>query len=116
MDIRTPPAQLASPKPAPRGRKPRRWIRRRRTLGACRREAKASGEVEPDTWAAILDFYGYRCALCEAQPWEHQGHVVALARGGPHAPENVFPLCRRCNYATRTRTVWPRRRHPWMPE
>lgn len=107
-------AVLPLAKPERRGRKPRKRIRTRRPAGTKRREAKAAGVVDPDTWEAILAFYGYCCALCLVRPWEEQAHGKALAHGGEHSVANVFPACRRCNQIQWTRTQFPERRHPWM--
>ena len=87
--------------------------RRRSTLGAKRREAKAAGAVDRFSWQAVLEFYEFRCAYC-LNDWQHMGHIVALARGGRHHISNVVPICARCNYRFRTRTVWPQRRHQFM--
>ena len=100
------------PKPARRSRSKPKPIRRTRTLGAKRREAKAADSVDPDTWDAIVVWYGYRCGVCGA-PWQQQGHAISLAHGGKHCARNVFPICTRCNMNSGTRTVYPRKLHPY---
>ncbi len=90
-----------------------RRIRRHRTLGALRREAKAAGHVDPDTWQAVIEFYGGRCAYCGLE-WRVQDHVIPIARGGQHCISNVVPACDLCNFTKGTQTWAPRRRHPWM--
>lgn len=102
------------PKPERRTRKARRPIRRRVSIAAKRAERKAAGYVDPDSWEAVIHFYGGRCAMECGRPWRERGHVVALARGGRHEIGNVMPLCGPDNAAQGTRTVWPPRRHPWM--
>jgi hypothetical protein len=109
-------SDLAFPKPEKRGRAPRARIRTRRPPGTKRREAKAAGGVDPDTWEAILTWYGYRCAIDDCGPWQEQGHAVALAHDGIHAASNVYPVSSRCNARIGTRTVYPPRRHPYMPK
>jgi 5-methylcytosine-specific restriction endonuclease McrA len=104
------------PKPTRRGRKPAKPIRTHRPAGTVRREAKASGGIDLDTWEAVIVFYEFKCALCESAPWQEQGHARALAHGGEHTIANVFPVCRPCNQAQGTRTQFPRRRHPWMEQ
>ena len=102
------------PKPKKRGPKTKTRIRRRTTTGAGRRAAKASGWVDPDSWQAVLAFYRYACALCDADPWDHMDHCRPLSRGGRHDISNVAPLCSRCNHEKGTRTIYPPRRHPFM--
>ena len=102
-------------KPPRRSRKPRQRIRRSRTLGAKRRLAKAVGFVDPDGWQAVIEFYGYRCAMGCGRYWEERGHVQSIAHGGEDTLANLMPLCAPCNRNQSTRTVWPPRRHPWMP-
>ena len=112
---------LLLPKPERRGPKQRKRIRTRRPAGTKRREAKAAGYVDPDTWIAICFFYRdpegmgrIMCAYCETQPATQQDHVVALAHGGKHAPDNVVPCCEACQYKKGTQTWEPKRRHPFM--
>ncbi len=102
------------PKPTRQPRTSRAPIARRRTLGAKRREAKAAGFVDPDTWQAVLAFYRYACAYCAVDHWDQQDHCKPLSRGGKHEIGNVVPACARCNYRKGTQTWQPKRRHPWM--
>jgi 5-methylcytosine-specific restriction endonuclease McrA len=52
-------------------------------------------------WNAAVDarfkLFGNRCAKCGSKKLLEVDHVVPLARGGSHLPENIQPLCRRCN-------------------
>jgi hypothetical protein len=41
--------------------------------------------------------FGYRCAWCIDGLAEHDDHVVPMALGGLHVPENIVPACARCN-------------------
>ena len=100
-------------KPARRSAKPPRPIKRRTSPAAKRIAAKLAGWVDPDSWQAVLEFYRFGCAYCGCW-WEEQGHVVALSRGGRHHITNVVPICKRHNRLHGTRTVWPKRRHPFM--
>jgi len=83
-----------------------------------RRNAKARGVLDEFQWQSILEFYSVSgvpiCAHCQAKPAEHMDHIVALSRGGEHAPWNVCPSCASCNLQKGTRTIWPARRHPFM--
>jgi 5-methylcytosine-specific restriction endonuclease McrA len=103
-------------KPARRGPKPRKRIRTRRPAGTVRREAKAAGYVDPDTWEAILAWYGYACAYCDEWRWLQQDHVIPISKGGKHSAANVVPACVECNMRKGTQTWEPKRRHPWMEE
>ena len=94
--------------------KPAKRVKAKHPLGAKRRAAKAAGWVDPDSWQAVLAFYRYSCALCHVDHWDQQDHIVPLSRGGKHTISNVMPLCARCNYLKNTRTIWPKRRHPFM--
>jgi 5-methylcytosine-specific restriction endonuclease McrA len=108
--------ELRLPKPARRSPKARKPIRSRVTLGAKRRAAKAAGDVDWDSWLELLRFYGGTCAWCEKRPCTQMGHIVALANNGAHHISNVAPVCWPCNSRQGTRTIWPRRRHPFMEE
>jgi hypothetical protein len=107
---------LSIPRPARRSPKPRKPIRSRVTLGAKRRAAKAAGWVDPDSWAEVCRFHRGLCAWCEERPATQHGHVVALARGGADTIANQAPICWPCNAAQGTRTIYPKRRHPFMEE
>ena len=102
------------PKPAKREKAKPKRIRRRKTLGAKREAAKEAGRVDPDSWQYVLAFYHYSCAYCAADHWDHQDHCKPLSRGGRHHISNVVPSCARCNYGKGTRTIYPKRRHPFM--
>ena len=102
------------PKPAKREKAKPKPIRRRKTLGAKRKAAKDAGWVDPDSWQAVLAFYRYGCAYCGVEHWDHQDHCRPLSRGGRHHISNVAPSCANCNYAKGTRTIYPKRRHPFM--
>jgi 5-methylcytosine-specific restriction endonuclease McrA len=54
--------------------------------------------ISESDWAAILDYFGHRCAYClsDAIPLE-QDHVLALTKGGQHTVDNIVPACGRCN-------------------
>jgi HNH endonuclease len=64
----------------------------------------------------IFERDGWRCRLCGcATPRRLRGrhkpnspeldHVIPLARGGPHLPENVQCVCRKCNSAKGAREL-----------
>lgn len=94
--------------------KPVKRTKPRKPIGAKRRAAKAAGWVDPDSWQAVLAFYRYGCAYCDADHWDQQDHCKPLSRGGAHHISNVAPSCAACNYRKGTRTAYPKRRHPFM--
>ena len=52
-------------------------------------------------WSAILAFYGYACALCHRTEPEitiTQDHYMPLSKGGQRSYDNVWPLCKECNW------------------
>ncbi len=57
-------------------------------------------------WAQTQEAFCGLCAYCLcpcANP--EQDHVIALALGGAHDPENIVPACKSCNSAKRDRTL-----------
>ena len=51
-------------------------------------------------WADTLECFEYGCAYCGA-PWEHQDHLVPVAKNGGYVRENVVPrriYCTRWEY------------------
>ena len=54
--------------------------------------------------AARCEMWGRRCYLCGA-PMEAVDHVIPLAKGGPHWPANLRPICKSCNSAKKDK--WP---------
>jgi len=65
--------------------------RRRARLAAVKHTLTA------DQWEAILAIYKHRCAYCQRGGKMTMDHVIPLARGGEHSPENVVPACFSCN-------------------
>ena len=95
------------PKPLRRGRKP---------IWAKRVDVKAAGDLTPEQWQAIWDFYGGICAWCELRRATQQDHVHPISRGGKHTAGNIVPACEWCNAAKGSSTRWVlKRRHPFMP-
>lgn len=49
-------------------------------------------------WLDVLEQYGERCYYCgQEEKKPHTEHKTPLARGGPHAKENIVPACNSCN-------------------
>lgn len=69
---------------------------------ANRRAQKAGndGVVTAEQWAEIKERYDNHCLACgkvEPAIVLTMDHVTPLKRDGLHLPENIQPLCRRCN-------------------
>ena len=103
-------------KPSKREPRPKRSIRRRTTPAMKRHAAKVAGWVDPDSWLEVVRFYDGRCSYCIVKPHEQQEHCVPLSRGGKHEIENLTTTCVSCNAKKATRTMFPKRRHPFMLE
>lgn len=52
--------------------------------------------VSEKEWNEILSRHDGGCAYCENAA-ETMDHILALSKGGMHAPENVIPACLKCN-------------------
>jgi 5-methylcytosine-specific restriction endonuclease McrA len=53
--------------------------------------------VSPDEWNEIKAKYRHRCAYCGCKKRLTMDHIVPIARGGKHEPQNIAPACRSCN-------------------
>ncbi|MBC7933538.1 MAG: HNH endonuclease [Rubrivivax sp.] len=74
--------------------------RRRADYNARRRAAKFTQELIDVDRMEILEREGRVCYLCGEFLSVHEmtlDHVVPLARGGAHTPENLRPAHRSCN-------------------
>ena len=60
------------------------------------RELAAGLGLTPEDWAAVRDRYG-RCLRCSSTENLVPDHVRPLYRGGLHSPDNIQPLCNKCN-------------------
>ncbi len=62
------------------------------------RQARNGGNMTPDEWNAVLEFYGHRCLCCGRDDVKLTiDHVLPIFLGGAHTVENVQPLCGPCN-------------------
>ena len=76
-----------------------RW-RKQADYNARRRAAKFTRELSDVDRLEILEREGRVCYLCGQWLSVHEmtlDHVVPLARGGAHTPENLRPAHRSCN-------------------
>lgn len=96
----------------------RSWQKRNLRQGqqtAARRLARKLGNdcriITERDWRRLVARYNGLCAYCRVRPWEHQDHVIPLARGGRHAIGNVLPACASCNQSKTDQLVveWQRR-------
>ena len=53
-------------------------------------------------WLTILDTFGWRCAYCQAKPFQVMSHVIPLSHGGTTA-DNCVPACYGCCGRRRTK-------------
>jgi 5-methylcytosine-specific restriction endonuclease McrA len=71
----------------------------------------AGGSCSPTEWGKILKRYNHTCPGCgETEEKLTVDHVVPVALGGTSNPDNLQPLCRRCNSRKGKKTV---RYEPW---
>lgn len=77
---------------------------------ARRRAAEAGVACESFTRQSIFKRDGGFCRYCavilDPKNW-HLDHVIPLAKGGPHTPENVVASCVGCNLSKATKIVRP---------
>ena len=59
---------------------------------------KRTGWVTKREWLQILDFYNHKCALCGSSDNLVKDHYISIASGGIQSWDNIWPLCRRCNW------------------
>jgi 5-methylcytosine-specific restriction endonuclease McrA len=114
--LRWPPEERKSRRSAAhqrwRAAHPEKYIAYVRAKTARRRLAVVEAFTH-EQWRDVVDFYRGLCAYCD-RLWEHQDHVVPLARGGKHALSNLVPACAKCNLRKSAKTWEPRMRHPFM--
>jgi hypothetical protein len=61
-----------------------------------RRRSRTHGHepvVVPFTRTQLLERYGNRCFYCSTGLFETTDHVLCVAAGGHHTPDNVVPCC-----------------------
>jgi len=73
---------------------------------AYQRRNEAEGHYTDDQWQALVEYYcpDNRC-LCCGDEYDNTildrkltvDHIVPLSNGGTHWPDNIQPLCYRCN-------------------
>ena len=63
-------------------------------------EARAKGTHTKEQWQAILKKYDHRCVRCGAKEdhaFIEKDHIVPVYQGGSDGPDNLQPMCSRCN-------------------
>lgn len=55
------------------------------------------GSASPEVQSRIAELRTQSCAYCDSTQQIEIDHIVPLARGGTHTPENLAPACRSCN-------------------
>jgi 5-methylcytosine-specific restriction endonuclease McrA len=71
--------------------------------GVNRRRSMEAGGPGLTTEQA-LSILSQPCAYC-GEPSVHLDHVVPIAKGGRHSPENILPACAWCNFSKNARMV-----------
>lgn len=72
------------------------------------REKDADGVINAETWLEIKRCYDFTCLCCgKKEPEIHLvlEHVRPLSRGGSNDPDNIQPLCGRCNSIKFTKII-----------
>jgi len=65
---------------------------------AIRRGASKDGKVTAAQWADIKQKHRHCCAYCGQKTKRlTMDHIIPLARGGKHEPDNIAPACFTCN-------------------
>jgi 5-methylcytosine-specific restriction endonuclease McrA len=65
-----------------------------------RYDVKANGNFSESDWKSIKEKYDHRCLKCGKQEPEIKlsvDHIIPLILGGKNIPENIQPLCTKCN-------------------
>ena len=75
-----------------------------------RRRARKNGAIVTKAdYAVILAKYGMRCHICGLDILTradlHFDHVIPLAKGGVHSPENILPSHAFCNLSKGVRVI-----------
>jgi 5-methylcytosine-specific restriction endonuclease McrA len=65
----------------------------------------AEGDITAEEWQEIVKKYGPACLCCGNIKPLTMDHIVPLDCGGPHAIDNVQPLCLSCNSSKGTKTI-----------
>jgi 5-methylcytosine-specific restriction endonuclease McrA len=79
------------------------WDQRKRA----KRKAAPGVGINKDEWKAIKDKYKNHCVYC-MKPFKRltMDHVVPLAKGGEHSPDNIVPACKPCNNSKHARDLY----------
>ena len=65
------------------------------SLNAKRRGA--DGSITDQEWTDICRRYGFRCAICRRPDKLTADHIIPVSKGGTTSPDNIRPLCEKCN-------------------
>jgi len=80
----------------------------RNQVSAIRRELRerlAPGRHTKQQWREIMRRDGWKCLRCGTMKALSKDHIVPLASGGTHHPDNLQTLCRKCNSWKGNRTI-----------
>lgn len=66
-----------------------------------------------DTWAARVEFYGWKCFYCNITLTEDTltaDHRIPVSKGGTNWPSNLVPACKACNCGKRDKIYYDTQR------
>lgn len=56
-------------------------------------------------WEQLCQQYEGKCLNCGDSDNLQPDHIIALSKGGPNTIDNIQPLCGKCNYEKRAKTI-----------
>ncbi len=77
------------------------------------RRLASPGKLTAQQWESIKRKFAYTCLRCRQREPEIKltiDHVIPISKGGSKNPENVQPLCKRCNSIKHAKTLDYRRK------
>lgn len=87
-------------------------VRRAAVLRYRGHKAGNGGKLTAADWRRILEAHGHKCAFCGVDGKLEADHIVPVSKGGPSDPENIQPLCRRCNVRKGNRVLFSLKHGP----
>jgi len=48
-------------------------------------------------WIATLDYFRWKCAYCQKEPYQAFEHFIPMSLGGGTTVDNCVPACARCD-------------------
>ena len=70
---------------------------RGQSISSNAKQRGAKGHITDKQWTDICRRYQFRCAICRQSKELTADHIIPVSKGGETAPENIRPLCEKCN-------------------